>query len=74
VDEVLHYGGLVAIFAGFFGMGYQSRVAFGVYIAGNLAWTARAYLASPHDWALIALCLGFVVVALNSYRKTFHAS
>jgi hypothetical protein len=63
--QALGWFGTVAIFTGFYGMGNKSRLSYYTYIAGESAWCAKGYLGS--DWALTAMCVGFVLIAVRNY-------
>lgn len=59
--------GNVLIVAGLYGVGNHNRKAFLFSIAGEGFWIAASY--QGHNWALLSICIVFLLMALRGYVK-----
>lgn len=66
-NEILGWIGNVFIVVGLWKVGNRSRDGFIASCVGELLWIANAY--SRADWALTAICMVFLVMAVRGYVK-----
>ncbi len=67
MNAALGWIGDVFIVVGLYGVGNRSRRAFLASIVGEACWILRA--TALRDWALAAICVVFLLMAVRSYIK-----